>query len=58
MQLILTSILKFASQSCPKYYYQIGASPKPDFLFCLDTKKEAKKVKAAPASLKKATAHD
>ena len=35
----------------------MGLHPKPDFIFCLDTKNEAKKVTAAPASLKKATVH-
>jgi len=33
----------------------MGFYPKPHFLFCLDTKKEAKKVKTSPASLKKLT---
>jgi hypothetical protein len=33
----------------------MGFHPKPHFLFCLDTKKEAKKVKTSPASLKKLT---
>lgn len=32
-----------------------GLRPKPHFLFYLDIKKEAKKVKTAPASLEKLT---
>jgi hypothetical protein len=31
----------------------MGLCPKPQFLFCLDTKKESKKVKATPASHEK-----
>jgi hypothetical protein len=31
----------------------LGLCPKPYLLFCLDTKKEAKKVKTAPVSLEK-----
>jgi hypothetical protein len=31
----------------------VGLCPIPQFLFCLDTKKESKKVKAQPASLEK-----
>jgi hypothetical protein len=31
----------------------LGRCPKPYLLFCLDTKKEAKKVKTAPVSLEK-----
>jgi hypothetical protein len=31
----------------------MGLCPIPHFLFCLDTKKEAKKIKAAPASHEK-----
>jgi len=33
----------------------MGLCPKPQFLFCLDTKKESKKVKAASASHEKLT---
>ena len=35
--------------------YLIGASPAPQFLFCLDAKKESKKVKTASTSLEKPT---
>ena len=31
----------------------MGLCPKPQFLFCLNTKKEPKKVKTPPASLEK-----
>jgi hypothetical protein len=31
----------------------MGLCPKPQFLFCVKTKKESKKVKAAPASHEK-----
>jgi len=34
-------------------YLNMGLCPSPQFLFCLETKKESKKVKAAPASLEK-----
>jgi len=37
------------------YHGILGLCPKPHILFCLDTKKYAKKVKAAPASHEKAT---
>jgi hypothetical protein len=33
----------------------LGRCPKPYLLFCLDTKKEAKKVKTAPVSLEKSS---
>jgi hypothetical protein len=33
----------------------LGLCPKPYLLFCLDTKKEAKKVKTAPISLEKSS---
>jgi hypothetical protein len=33
----------------------LGRCPKPQFLFCLDTKKKSKKVKAEPASHEKLT---
>jgi hypothetical protein len=33
----------------------LGLCPKPYLLFCLDTKKEAKKVKTAPVSLEKSS---
>jgi hypothetical protein len=31
----------------------VASAPNPDMLFCLDTKKYAKKVKTTPASLEK-----
>lgn len=35
------------------FYQFMGLCPRPQFLFCLDTKKKSKKVKAAPASHEK-----
>jgi len=52
------SFLFILSQSCPKRYYKIGASPKPDFISCFDARNEAKKIKAAPALLKKLRSFD
>ena len=39
----------------PNCFNRRGFAPYPQFLFCLDTKKESKKVKAVPASLEKLT---
>jgi len=37
----------------PNQHLQLGFHPKPQLLFCLDTKKQPEKVKTSPASLAK-----
>ena len=48
----MTRIL-FSFNYLDNQLFIFGACPKPHFIFCLDAKNEAKKVKTSPTSLKK-----
>jgi len=46
------SLLGMAQKNVRAFAFR-GVAPVPHFLFCLDTKTKAKKIKATPASLQK-----